>query len=149
MELFNPPAKRSFFLKSLLSAASKRPDLLKRIDEHYCMDSSRISTNRSRTPMRLFLFAAVFAGLSAPALAQDAGGSKALQLRVRPSGVDPAPSEAQQRQERLLKRMEQSNHMVRSICVNCGDHWKHQIYAPFNPYASLAPAARPSEPVED
>jgi hypothetical protein len=99
--------------------------------------------------MRLFLFAAMLAGLSAPALAQDTGNSKALQLRVRPSGFEPAPGEAQQRQERLLKRMEQSNHMVRSICVNCGDSWKHQIYAPFNPYASLAPSSRPPEPVSD
>jgi hypothetical protein len=100
--------------------------------------------------MHRFILAAVLAGLSAsPVLAQEAAGSKALQLRVRPSGVEPAPSEAQQRQERLLKRMEQSDHMVRSICVNCGDHWKHQIYAPFNPYASLAPSARPSEQTED
>jgi hypothetical protein len=99
--------------------------------------------------MRLILFAAMLASLSAPALAQEAGKSQALQLRVRPSGYEPAPSEAQLRQERLLKRMEQSNHMVRSICVNCGDSWKHQIYAPFNPYASLAPSARPAAPVED
>ncbi len=99
--------------------------------------------------MRFFLFAALLASLSAPALAQDAGNSKALQLRVRPSGFEPEPSETQQRQERLLKRMEQSDHMVRSICVNCGDSWKHQIYAPFNPYASLAPSSRPSTPEED
>jgi hypothetical protein len=99
--------------------------------------------------MRLFLFAVLFASLSAPALAQETGKNQALQLRVRPSGYEPEPSEAQRRQERLLKRMEQSDHMVRSICVNCGDSWKHQIYAPFNPYASLAPSAKPSEPEEN
>lgn len=100
--------------------------------------------------MRRFILAAVLAGLSAsPVLAQEAATSKALQLRVRPSGFEPEASEAQKRQEKLLKRMEQSNHMVRSICVNCGDSWKHQIYAPFNPYASLAPSARPSETAED
>lgn len=95
--------------------------------------------------MRLILLAAMLASLSAPALAQEAGKSGALQLRVRPSGYEPEPGEAQRRQERLLKRMEQSDHMVRSICVNCGDSWKHQIYAPFNPYASLSPSAKPSE----
>ncbi|WP_457092469.1 hypothetical protein [Microvirga sp. P5_D2] len=100
--------------------------------------------------MHRFILAAVLAGLSAsPALAQEAAGSKALQLRVRPSGYEPEPGEAQKRQERLLKRMEQSDHMVRSICVNCGDSWKHQIYSPFNPYASLAPSARPSQQEAD
>jgi hypothetical protein len=100
--------------------------------------------------MRCFILAAVVAGLSmSSALAQEAGNGKALQLRVRPSGHEAELGEAQKRQERLLKRMEQSDHMVRSICVNCGDHWKHQIYAPFNPYASLAPSAKPSEQAED
>ena len=72
------------------------------------------------------------------ALAQEEG--KAMQLTVRPSGFE--RNEAKERQERLLKRMEQSNHMIRSICMNCGDQWKHQIYAPFNPLASLKPSGR-------
>jgi hypothetical protein len=71
------------------------------------------------------------------ALAQE---GKAMQLTVRPSGFE--RNEAKERQERLLKRMEQSNHMIRSICMNCGDQWKHQIYAPFNPLASLKPSGR-------
>ncbi len=126
---------------------------MKGIDEYYCMKSSHLRSNQGNL-MRRFIFAALLAGLSAsPALAQEAGGSKALQLRVRPSGYEAEPNDALERQQKLLKRMEQSNHMVRSICVNCGDSWKHQIYAPFNPYASLAPSARspeaakPSEPV--
>lgn len=150
MELFTPSEKQSFLTQTPALAASKRLCAHKGIDEHYCVGSSQDNSNLSRILMRLFLFAVVLASLSAsPALAQEAAGSKALQLRVRPSGFEPEPSEAQRRQERLLKRMEQSNHMVRSICVNCGDSWKHQIYAPFNPYASLAPSARPSEAVED
>ncbi len=75
------------------------------------------------------------------ALAQEEG--KAMQLTVRPSGFE--RNEAKERQERLLKRMEQSNHMIRSICMNCGDQWKHQIYAPFNPLASLKPSSRTAD----
>ncbi|QFU15746.1 hypothetical protein [Microvirga thermotolerans] len=79
---------------------------------------------------------------AAPALAQAEGapaaGSNPLVLTVRPSGYETgADSEAQARQERLLKRMEQADYSVRSICVNCGDGWKHQTYAPFNPLQSL------------
>ena len=88
----------------------------------------------------------VWAGLAllasmGAALAQEEG--KAMQLTVRPSGFD--RNEAKERQERLLKRMEQSDHMIRSICMNCGDQWKHQIYAPFNPLASLKPSSRTSD----
>jgi hypothetical protein len=35
--------------------------------------------------------------------------------------------------------------MIRSICVNCGDGWKHQIYTPFNPLASLGRSGQPAE----
>ena len=96
--------------------------------------------------MRHFVFAAILAGLAGPALAQEAPpAAKGLRLTVRPSGYEAEQNEARERQERLLKRLEQSNHMIRSICINCGDSWKHQIYEPFNPYASLKPSARPSE----
>ena len=79
--------------------------------------------------------------------AQDAAEGKAMLLTVRPSGFDDGGSEAKARQERLLKRMEQSNHMIRSICIRCGDQWKHQIYAPFNPLASLKPSSRTSDQI--
>lgn len=96
--------------------------------------------------MRHFLFAAVLAGLPVSAIAQEAASdAKGLHLTVRPSGYEAAQDDAQARQEKLLKRLEQSNHMIRSICINCGDSWKHQIYAPFDPYASLKPSARPSD----
>ncbi|WP_243372814.1 hypothetical protein [Microvirga solisilvae] len=95
--------------------------------------------------MRHVVLAAILVGLSAPAaFAQEAQSGQGMRLTVRPSGYD-AQNEAQARQEKLLKRLEQSNHMIRSICVNCGDAWKHQIYEPFNPYASLKPSARPIE----
>lgn len=83
---------------------------------------------------------AAAAAMTGSALAQDAPtapGSSPLVLTVRPSGYD-ADAEVQARQERLLKRMEQADYSVRSICVNCGDSWKHQTYAPFNPLQSLS-----------
>ena len=83
--------------------------------------------------------------LAGPACAQDEPDRAPLQLTVRPSGYERDAAEALERQQKLLKRLEQSNHMVRSICVNCGDEWKHQIYAPFNPLASLGRTAEPSE----
>jgi len=96
--------------------------------------------------MRHFFFAAALAGLPLSAIAQGAApDAKGLQLTVRPSGYEAEQNEAQARQEKLLKRLEQSNHMIRSICINCGDSWKHQIYEPFDPYASLKPSARPSD----
>ena len=81
--------------------------------------------------------------LAGPVLAQSEPEGKALQLKVRPSGYDAVANEAQARQEKLLKRLEQSNHMMRSICINCGDSWKHQIYTPFNPLASLGRSPEP------
>lgn len=100
--------------------------------------------------MRQYIFAAIIACLSGSALAQEASEGKGMQLTVRPSGYEAAHNEAQQRQEKLLKRLEQSgDHMIRSICRNCGDSWKHQLYEPFNPYSSLKPSARVSEATEN
>ncbi len=96
--------------------------------------------------MRHFIAFVLLGALSGPALAQGAAPvGQGLQITVRPSGYDAEQNDAQKRQEKLLKRLEQSDHMIRSICINCGDAWKHQIYEPFNPYASLKPSARPTE----
>lgn len=92
---------------------------------------------------RTALSAAIFVFLAAPALSQEA--SNPMVLVVRPSGVDSADSEAKERQEKLLRRLEQSNHMIRSICRNCGDEWKHQIYEPFHPLATLGTRGAISE----
>ncbi|WP_262268500.1 MULTISPECIES: hypothetical protein [Microvirga] len=83
--------------------------------------------------------------LAGPAFAQEAPDGKALQLTVRPSGYEAEANEATERQARLLRRLEESDHMIRSICINCGDSWKHQIYAPFNPLASLGRSGQPAE----
>jgi hypothetical protein len=76
------------------------------------------------------------------ALAEEAVPDKAMQLTVRPSGYGAQRNEALERQQKLLKRLEQSDYMVRSICINCGDAWKHQTYAPFNPLSSLGTSSR-------
>ncbi|MEE1610410.1 hypothetical protein [Microvirga sp. CF3016] len=83
--------------------------------------------------------------LAGPGVAQGEPESKPLQLTVRPSGYEAEANEATERQQKLLRRLEQSNHMIRSICINCGDAWKHQIYAPFNPLASLGRSGQPTE----
>ncbi len=51
-----------------------------------------------------------------PAGAQEA---PALTLTVKPSGYD-ADAEARAREERLLKRMERADYLLRNICVRCG-----------------------------
>jgi hypothetical protein len=94
---------------------------------------------------RTVLTAAAVACLAGPVSAQEASGSDPLRLVVRPSGYETEPNAAKERQERLLRRLEQSNHMMRSICINCGDAWKHQIYAPFNPLARLGEGSRTVE----
>jgi len=95
--------------------------------------------------MRHLVLATVLAALSGPAFAQDAPNGQGMRLTVRPSGYDAEQNEARLRQEKLLRRLEKSEHMIRSICINCGDAWKHQIYAPFDPYAALPSSARPTE----
>jgi len=94
---------------------------------------------------RTLLATLVLACLAGPAPAQEAPDSKPLALSVSPSGYDMVENEARERQERLLRRLERSNHMVRSICTHCGDEWKHQIYAPFNPLAALSGRNRTAE----
>jgi uncharacterized protein (DUF1501 family) len=94
---------------------------------------------------RTVLAAAVLASVTGTSLAQEPGGSDPMRLVVRPSGFEAEANEARARQERLLRRLEQSNHMVRSICTHCGDEWKHQIYAPFYPLASLGAGNRTAE----
>lgn len=95
--------------------------------------------------MSRFTLTAFLLVLAGQALAQTAPDPKAMQLTVRPSGYDAGQNEALERQQKLLKRLEQSDYMVRSICFNCGDAWKHQTYAPFNPLASLPSSSRTSE----
>jgi hypothetical protein len=88
-------------------------------------------------PSRIVLTCIGVAASFVPAIAQEAGSTRPLTLTVRPSGRDTTPDEAVARQERLLKRMAQNDFLFRSICIRCGDAWKHNSYAPFNPMRSL------------
>jgi predicted secreted protein len=106
------------------------------VDERFLQDESM---------KRTVLAAAAVASLTGTSLAQDAAEPDPVRLVVRPSGYQAEANEAKERQERLLRRLERSNHMVRSICTHCGDEWKHQIYAPFNPLASLGAGSRTAE----
>jgi hypothetical protein len=85
------------------------------------------------TSSRYFLAAVLVLTGYGHAFAQD---SKPMTLTLRPSGQDKV-EDSRARQEKLLKRLEQSDYWVRSICVQCGDAWKHQLYAPFNPLEAL------------
>lgn len=95
--------------------------------------------------MTRLLWTASLLLLTGPAFAQATPEDTPLRLTVRPSGTEPEVNEAVERQQKLLRRLERSNHMVRSICINCGDEWKHQIYAPFDPYAALGRTPQPSD----
>lgn len=100
----------------------------------------------NRTLLTALIGAAIAAmASSSQGLAQEQPEGKAMQLTVRPSGYDAQRNEALERQQKLLRRLEQSDHMVRSICINCGDQWKHQIYAPFDPIRSLGTGYRSQE----
>ncbi|MET0743230.1 MAG: hypothetical protein ABWY78_07665 [Microvirga sp.] len=96
---------------------------------------------------RIVLICVAVSATILPAAAQESGSTRPLTLTVRPSGRDTAPDEALARQERLLKRMAQNDFMFRSICISCGDAWKHNSYAPFNPMRSLH--GNPNEPASE
>lgn len=107
------------------------------------LSEEKPKTDKAMT--RTLLAALALAALTGPGLAQATPESQPLRLRVSPSGHDPVQSEARERQERLLRRLEKSDYMMRSICIHCGDAWKHQIYAPFNPLDSLRASSKTAE----
>ncbi|WP_046863292.1 hypothetical protein [Microvirga massiliensis] len=66
-----------------------------------------------------------------------------LRVRVRAPEIDPG-QEARARQERLLRRMQESEYRFRSICLYCGGRDRWAGTAPFDPAAALAPSRPPS-----
>ncbi|MGO4704745.1 hypothetical protein AB4072_03070 [Microvirga sp. 2MCAF38] len=93
---------------------------------------------------RVVLALVALGALMGPALAQETSTSKPLTLSVRPSGFDNVSSETRARQDRLAKQMEENDFKFRSICMQCGDKWKHNTYAPFEPQRALNPGKRAS-----
>jgi hypothetical protein len=51
-----------------------------------------------------------------------------------------APTDARARQERLLRRMEEADYLMRHICTRCGGVERPGDTAPFEPLARLSPA---------
>lgn len=85
--------------------------------------------------MKTFALALAAALLwSGAASAQDA---PALTLSVRPSGYE-AGEEARGREERLRKKMEQAEFLLRNICIQCGGGINRPgAYGPVDPVATL------------
>lgn len=71
------------------------------------------------------------------ASAQESKPSSPLTIKVHPSGYEVSPDEAITRQKRLAERMSKNDFLFRSICISCGDSWKHNSYAPFEPMSAL------------
>jgi hypothetical protein len=91
---------------------------------------------------RLIVAAAFLASLGGPVAAQDSAAG-ALPLTVRPSAYDSPSSDARQRQDRLLKRMQEDEYLFRNICVQCGGGVnKPGANAPFEPADALRAARR-------
>jgi hypothetical protein len=68
------------------------------------------------------------------AAAQDAATDPAVPVfTVR------APTDARSRQERLLRRMEEADYLMRHICTRCGGVERPGDAAPFEPLARLNP----------
>jgi len=87
--------------------------------------------------MMMRVFALV---LATGVLAGNAAGAQEkppMTLNVRPSGYD-ATEEARAREERLLKRMEQADYLLRNICIHCGGGINRPgAYGPVDPVATL------------
>ncbi|WP_112663291.1 hypothetical protein [Microvirga flavescens] len=94
--------------------------------------------------MKYFALVAALATLAGPALAQEKTDNKPLTLSVRPSGYSELSDDPRTRQERLMKQMEENDFKFRSICMQCGDKWKHNTYAPFDPQSVLNARKRAS-----
>jgi hypothetical protein len=88
--------------------------------------------------MHRILMSAVLLLALSPAVSAEETGPAPLRLRVSPSGIDDASAESQARQERLMRRMRQSEFLFRSICLQCGGRSDFPyMTAPFEPEAAL------------
>ncbi len=88
-------------------------------------------------PFRAARLAAALAALAGPAAARDAeapppeGGLPPI--TVRPSGVQDDGEAARARQERLARRLEQSDYVFRHICTHCMGRRGPEEPAPVDP----------------
>jgi hypothetical protein len=82
--------------------------------------------------------------LLSPVAAQD-NRTEPLPVTVSPSGYEDAvANEARERQERILKRMQEDEYLFRNICVQCGGGVDGPgAYEPFNPIQALTSVPAP------
>ncbi|HEX8664064.1 MAG TPA: hypothetical protein VF744_08555 [Beijerinckiaceae bacterium] len=96
------------------------------------------TASRRRAGAKIGLSALVLAlGLLGPAGAQE----PLPPITVRPSGVEDEGAVARERQERLLRRREESAYRFRHICTHCLDG--AVAGAPFYPFQALSPGKAP------
>jgi hypothetical protein len=93
--------------------------------------------------MQRLAAAALLLLLVAPGAWAEQSDDSPLRLRVRAPEIDPG-QEARAHQERLLRRMQDSEYRFRSICLYCGGRDRWAGTAPFDPAAALAPSRPPS-----
>jgi hypothetical protein len=79
------------------------------------------------------------------ALASTGAAQEPMTLTVRPSGVDQPDGlspEAQEREARLRRRMEENDFLFRNICIQCGGANRAGPSAPFEPMDALGASRR-------
>jgi hypothetical protein len=82
----------------------------------------------------------LLAGATVAAAAAEDPAGRELAVTVRPSGFEsPVAQEARERQERLVRRLDDSEYAFRNICNGCNRSTKRLIgiNAPFYPMAVL------------
>jgi hypothetical protein len=89
--------------------------------------------------MHRLAIAASLVLLGASAVSAEQPDKPPLKLRVRAPEIDPGQA-ARLRQEKLLRRMQESEYRFRSICIHCAGHDRWAGTAPFDPAAALSPS---------
>ena len=85
---------------------------------------------------------ALLAQARGPAQAQETG-SPLPPITVRPSGIEDEGAAARERQERLMRRREESLYRFRHICTHCLNAQDGAATGPFHPWQALEPGRRP------
>lgn len=89
----------------------------------------------------LLLLALAVGSVQGAAAQESEAGREPPAITVRPSGIE---EDARARQERLSRRLQQSDYAMRHICTHCmGPRMPPGASAPFEPLAALAGTPEP------